>query len=181
MFVDASNVWEAQKAKGKFFDYQKLKACIQKKCSCDNVQVFYYSAYPADGTRDYSLDGKHKFFTYLKKGLGFIVRKKELKRIKTQSEEGQVILEKGNMDVEITIDAMHHIESYETAVFFSGDADFLELVNYLKRRGKKVFVYSSKNNVSQEMRTAGNGYVDILDLTEDIWGKDLQYRKSKKS
>jgi len=45
-----------------------------------STQVFYYTAYPAEGTRSYSLDGKHKFFTFLKKGLGFVVRKKELKR-----------------------------------------------------------------------------------------------------
>lgn len=72
VFVDASNVWEAQKAKGRVFDYEKLKSCIQNTYDCKNVQVYYYTAYPADGTRDYSLDGKHKFYTFLKKGLGFI-------------------------------------------------------------------------------------------------------------
>lgn len=30
------------------------------------------------------------------------------------------------------------------------------------------------------MRTSGDGYVDILQLSEDIWGKELTYRKSKK-
>src|SRR3989338_197952 len=81
VFIDASNLWEAQKAKGRFFDYEKLKRFLKKKFCASSIETFYYSAYPADGTRDYNLDGKHKFFTFLKKGLGFTVRKKELKRI----------------------------------------------------------------------------------------------------
>lgn len=28
VFIDASNLWEAQKAKGRFFDYKKLKPFI---------------------------------------------------------------------------------------------------------------------------------------------------------
>lgn len=44
------------------------------------------------------------------------------------------------MDVEMTIDAMHFKDTYKTAVFFSGDADFVELVNYLQRGGKKVYI-----------------------------------------
>ena len=28
VFIDASNLWEAQKAKGKLFDYEKLKNCV---------------------------------------------------------------------------------------------------------------------------------------------------------
>lgn len=48
----------------------------QEKFNGSSIEIYYYTAYPANRTRDYSLDGKHKFFTYLKKGLGFIVRKK---------------------------------------------------------------------------------------------------------
>ncbi len=150
VFIDASNLWAAQNAKGKLFDYTKLTAHIQKKFGGGPFKVFYYTAYPAEGTRNYSMDARHKFFTFLKKGLGFIVRKKELKRISVLSEAGQAIEEKGNMDVEMTIDAIHHIKKYQTAVFFTGDSDFLALVTYLRRGGKKVYIFSSKNNISQE-------------------------------
>ena len=111
VFIDASNIWEIQKAKGKLFDYGKLKIFLKKKFNADLIQVFYYTCYPADGTRDYDLTGKHKFYTFLKKGLNFIVRKKKLKRITIITDEGQSIEEKGNMDVEITIDALHHIKN----------------------------------------------------------------------
>lgn len=179
VFIDASNLWEAQKAKGKFLDYEKLRKFTKEKFSGLSIKFFYYTAYPADGTRDYNLDGKHKFFTFLKKGLGFAVIKKELKRISIISGGNEVIEEKGNMDVEITIDTLHHFKKYNTAVLFTGDSDFLALVTYLRNHGKKVFIFSSKNNISQELRTGGDGYFDVLKVDEDIWGRELKYRTEK--
>ena len=89
-FIDASNLWEAQKARGKMFDYLKLKDFLKTKFGVSKIEIYYYTAYPADGTRDYSLDKKHKFFTYLKKALGYKVRKKELKRIVVHKEKGDL-------------------------------------------------------------------------------------------
>lgn len=176
VFIDASNLWQAQKAKGRFFDYTKLRDFLKQKHSTSEIKIFYYTAYPAEGTRSYALDGKHKFFTFLKKGLGFTVRKKELKRIVVTTGENEAIEEKGNMDVEMTIDAIHHSPHYDTAIFFSGDSDFLALATYLRRGDKKVFIYSSRNNISEELRTGADGYTDVLRIEEDIWGRELQYR-----
>lgn len=120
VFIDASNLWEAQKAKGKFFDYQKLIAFIEDKFCGEEIKVFYYTAYPAEGTRDYSLDGKHKFFT--------------------------------------------------------GDSDFLALITRLRQEDKKVYIFSSRNNVSQELRTGGDGYFDVLEIEKEIWGRELKRR-----
>lgn len=178
VFIDASNLWQAQKAKGKMFDYEKLKKFIKEKFSASEIQIFYYTAYPAEGTRDHSLDGKHKFFTYLKKGLGFVVRKKELKRITIHGCEGDSIQEKGNMDVEMTIDAIRHVKKYNVAVFFTGDSDFLALVTYIRNDGKKVYIFSSRNNISQELRTGADGYYDVLNLEEDIWGRELKHKEN---
>lgn len=180
VFIDASNLWQAQKAKGRMFDYQKLKMFLKTMFKASQVKIFYYTAYPALGTRDYSLEGKHKFFTYLKKGLGFTVRKKELKRIVTHNETEDSIQEKGNMDVEMTIDIIHHMKKYDTALLFTGDSDFLALVSYIKNGGKKVYIFSSKNNVSQELRTGGDGYFDVLNLEGDIWGRELKHRSDTK-
>jgi uncharacterized LabA/DUF88 family protein len=69
------------------------------------------------------------------------------------------------------------MKKYHTAVFFTGDSDFLALITYIRNGGKKAFVFSSKNNVSRELRTGGDGYFDVLELDEDIWGRALQYKK----
>ena len=178
VFIDASNLWQAQKAKGKFFDYDKLRKYLLTKFKGSLILISYYTAYPADGTRSYALESKHKFFAFLKKGLGIIVRKKVLKRISIATEVGDIVEEKGNMDVEITIDALHNIRKYDTAVFFTGDSDFLALVKYLRSRSKKVFIFSSKNNISQELRTGADGYFDVLKIEDDIWGRELKHRSS---
>lgn len=176
VFIDASNLWEAQKAKRKFLDYERIGGYIQKRYNGTAVQIFFYTAYPADGTRKYALDKRHKFFTFLEKGLGFYVRKKVLKRISVLTDHGEVIKEKGNMDVEMTIDALHTINQYNEAVFFTGDSDFLALITYLRNYGKKkVYIFSSKNNVAYELRTGADEYVEILDV-EEIWGKPLVRR-----
>jgi len=175
VFIDASNVWNIVKSKKKFIEYNQLKNCLKEKFKAREVRIFYYDAYPKEGTRDYDLNGKHKFYTYLKKGLGFIVRKKELKRIPIITKDGESIEEKGNMDVEITIDALHYINKYDISTLFSGDSDFLALVSYLKNRGKKVYIFSSQGSVSEELRTGGDGYFDLRKIDE-IWGKDLKYR-----
>jgi uncharacterized LabA/DUF88 family protein len=176
VFVDASNLWQAQKVKGRFLNYDKIVKYIEKTFKTTKIKVFYYTAYPANGTRSYDLDSRHKFFTFLKKGLGFKVRKKELKRIKIVSGQSGVIREKGNMDVEITIDAMYYFREYDIAALFTGDSDFLALVAHLRAGGKKVYIFSSKNNISEELRTGADGYFDVLKIESDIWGGELQHR-----
>jgi uncharacterized LabA/DUF88 family protein len=176
VFIDASNIWQAQKSKGMGFDYAKLKDYLTKKFSSEETIVFYYTAYPKPETRSYSTDPKHKFFTYLSKSLKFRVVKKPLKQI---SEDDGTIMEKGNLDVEMTIDVIHNIKNYETAIFFTGDSDFLPLITYIRNRGKRAYVFSSKNNISNELRTGADGYFEILDIKDDIWRTDLRHRPNK--
>lgn len=179
VFIDASNVWSVVKSAKRFIDYNNLKIYFSKKYKTKNVKFFYYDAYPENGTRKYSLEGKHKFYTYLKKGLSFVVRKKPLKQIIAEiTELGEIKKEKGNMDVEITIDAVHNLNNYDEAIFFTGDCDFFALVNYIRNAKKKVYIYSTKDNVSQELRTGGDGYIDVKNIKE-IWGKELKHRSDK--
>jgi uncharacterized LabA/DUF88 family protein len=179
-FIDSSNIWQAQKSKGQFFDWQKLQRYLKGRYNASEIEIFYYAAYPANNTRDYDLDPKHRFYTFLKKGLGFNVRKKKLKRIRVTTEEGEAWKEKGDMDVEITVDAMHHVEKYDIVLLFSGDSDFMALVSYLRNKDKSVYVYSSENNISHELRTGSDGYTDVLKIDAEIWGKKLRHRKQKR-
>jgi uncharacterized LabA/DUF88 family protein len=169
VFIDASNLWQAQKAARKLFDYAKLVRYLRRRFVANELVVYYYTAYPAEGTREYSLDGKHKFFTFLEKGLGMVVRKKELKQIRVSAPTGVRIEEKGNMDVELTIDAVDLVNNYNVAILFTGDSDFLPLVEYIRGKGKRAYVFSSRNNVSSELRTGADGYYDVLKIDADIW------------
>ena len=176
VFIDASNLWQVIKSKGQTIDFVKLKKFMIDEFSASSVSIYYYTAYPKEGTRVYSTAKQHDFFAFLEKRVGFIVRKKPLKTIIAHTDNGDVPFEKGNMDVEITIDAVNNINSYDVAVFFCGDSDFLALVKFIRNKDKKVYVFSSKNNISKEMKTGSNGYTDLLEI-DGIWRSSLTHRK----
>ena len=113
VFIDASNLWAVQKSKGCMLDFQKLNDYLKNKFSSD-IKIFYYDAYPKNGTRPYDVSGKFKQYRYLEKGLGFTVRRKPLKQIHNIIGGIDTVFEKGNMDVEITIDAVHFANKYDT-------------------------------------------------------------------
>lgn len=186
IFIDVANVWNTQKSVKRFLNYETLgiviKAVLEKKMEeVINIEkIFYYEAYPKDETRDYDTHKKHKFLTFLNKGLGFTVRKKPIKQIENINNKGIAeVIEKGNMDIELCIDAVHFKNEYDIAVFFTGDADFFNLTKYLNKGGKRCYIFSSKNHVSHELRTGTDGYFDTVDIS-DLWGKELKYRNQTK-
>lgn len=178
VFIDASNLWAVQKTKGSLFDLAALKAYLKTQHAADTLRVYYYDAYPAEHTRERGNEGKFRFYVYLEKALQFVVRKKPLKQIKAQTDHGLIVTEKGNMDVEMSIDVVNQIDRYDEAVLFSGDSDFLALVRYVRNKGKKVYIYSSRNNVSTELRTGADGYTDILAIDAPIWRQRIERRNA---
>jgi uncharacterized LabA/DUF88 family protein len=50
---------------------------------------------------------------------------------------------KGNMDIELAVDAMELAEHVDQIVLFSGDGDFRSLVEAVQRRGVRVTVVST--------------------------------------
>jgi hypothetical protein len=78
VFIDASNLWEAQKKKSKLFDFVKLKSYLQTQFYASVLEIFYYTSFPEKHTRTYSLQNKHNFFVFLKKTLKYNVIKKEI-------------------------------------------------------------------------------------------------------
>lgn len=69
----------------------------------------------------------------------------ELPNVKTQSIKkdswGKFIeIPKSNFDVEISIDSIRLIDRYDTLCLLSGDSDFVGLVDFLQKRGKKIII-----------------------------------------
>ncbi|MCY3804380.1 MAG: NYN domain-containing protein [Candidatus Saccharibacteria bacterium] len=178
VFIDSANLWEMQKYKRRLIDYEKLVKYIFRRFPSKKIKFFYYEAYPEEGTRSYNLGDRHKFYTFLEKGLKFKVIKKPLKRINVRVGSKHFVQEKGNMDVEMTIDAVHHRHQYQQVVLLTGDSDFLSLVQYLRTRNKKVYILASQASVSEELRTGADGYLNIIAI-KSIWGDSLKHRADK--
>ncbi|MBU1910790.1 NYN domain-containing protein [Patescibacteria group bacterium] len=188
IFIDAGNLWSSYIEMGKVLDFQKLNSFVESRFDAEMFKTFYYVAHPKEGTREKDdIDRLHKFCTFLKKGLDYIVVKKELKTIFLRDQEGELVYdesgepkshEKGNFDVEITMDALRYSSAYDVAVFFTGDSDFLPLISYLSnlKQPKKVYIFSTKGCVSRELRTGADGYFDLHNCPE-IHGNDLVHRK----
>ncbi|MGI9404348.1 MAG: NYN domain-containing protein, partial [Hyphomicrobium sp.] len=79
---------------------------------------------------------------------------------------------KGNMDIELTVDAMRLAESLDHVVIFSGDGDFRSLVSVLQQMGKRVSVVSTLQTqppmVADELRRQADQFIDIADLEQLI-------------
>jgi len=62
-------------------------------------------------------------------------------RIVKEDEKGNyIIIPKCNFDVEICIDAIRLLDRFDTFCLFSSDADFAYLLDFLKRKRKKIIL-----------------------------------------
>ncbi|MEI6396763.1 MAG: NYN domain-containing protein [Candidatus Taylorbacteria bacterium] len=61
----------------------------------------------------------------------------------TDNEGVYIHLPKCNFDVEISVDLIRLMDRYDTVALFSGDADFVSLIRYLKKNSKKVILFKA--------------------------------------
>jgi uncharacterized LabA/DUF88 family protein len=86
---------------------------------------------------------------------------------------------KGNMDIELTIDAMELADTVDHFVIFSGDGDFRSLVEALQRRGRKVSVVSTLATqppmIADDLRRQADHFIDLKSLKDEV-GRDPSER-----
>ena len=82
---------------------------------------------------------------------------------------------KGNMDIELAVDAMEMAEHIDHMVLFSGDGDFRSLVEAVQRKGVKVSVMSTIATqppmVADELRRQADEFIDLAQMVSKI-GRD---------
>lgn len=156
VFIDAANVIYSQRTLKWQIDFKKLMDYFKNNYKLDNV--YFYFAYLRTNKK------QQGFFNKLRQW-GYKIRTKEVKLIK---QSDGTILKKGNLDVELTIDAVKELRFYSTAILMSGDSDFHALVRYLQGKGKKVVVISSKGHVSFELLKAADRYINFNKLREFV-------------
>ena len=82
---------------------------------------------------------------------------------------------KGNMDIELAVDAMEMAEHLDHLVLFSGDGDFRSLVEAVQRKGVRVSVISTITTqppmIADELRRQADEFIDLVHLASRI-GRD---------
>lgn len=180
IFVDFGNVrpW----AKDFWPEENKYRICVEISIEkladvCNLVQpvnkFFYYGYFPQikDVPIEHEKNKKFRQSTFRidrARKSGFTPRAKEIKMIPAYDEAGKFLGKhpKCNFDVEITLDAITQIKNYNTAVLFSGDSDFGKLLGYLKSKGKKIIVVSTRNRMSTELESVADKFVPAEKLKD---------------
>ncbi|MBU6320942.1 NYN domain-containing protein [Patescibacteria group bacterium] len=162
VFIDAANIFYSQRTLGWRIDFGRLAGYL--KGEIDIKGMYYYTG---------KVGALAKQVSFLQKlqSLGYEVTAKEVKFIKTG---GGAQIPKGNLDVELALDAFRLKENFDVFLLFSGDSDFAYLIDLLKQAGKRVFVLSTRGHVSKELLDRAK-YIDLRRLrafAEKIKGPD---------
>src|SRR3954471_10418593 len=162
LFIDGANLHAAARALGFDIDYKRLLKYFQEQCRL--IRAFYYTAVIED--QEYSpLRPLVDWLDYN----GFTMVTKPTKEFTDATGRRKV---KGNMDIELTVDAMRLVEHLDHVVLFSGDGDFRALVGALQMRGRRVSVVSTLQSqppmVADELRRQADQFIDLADLKDFI-------------
>lgn len=84
-----------------------------------------------------------------------------------ENNKNYVEIRKCNFDVEISVDAIKMLEYYDTFCIFSGDADFVYLNNFLKKKGKKVFIIKG-GYITTKLRQSADLIINAQNIKKGI-------------
>ncbi len=162
IFVDGANLYATAKALGFDVDYKKLLNLFRVKGQL--VRALYYTALAED--QEYS--SIRPLVDWLDYN-GFTMVTKPTKEFTDSLGRRKI---KGNMDIELTVDAMRMADVVDHIVLFTGDGDFRALVAALQLKGKRVSVISTLQTqpamVADELRRQADQFIDIADLEGSI-------------
>lgn len=162
LFIDGANLYATAKSLGFDIDYKRLLTFFRSKGQL--VRALYYTALAEE--QEYS--SIRPLIDWLDYN-GFTMVTKPTKEFTDSTGRRKV---KGNMDIELTVDAMRLSESLDHIVLFSGDGDFRSLVAALQQKGKRVSVVSTLQTqpamVADELRRQADQFIDLADLETHI-------------
>src|SRR6266436_4785891 len=169
LFIDGANLYATGKTLGFDIDYKRLLKEFQSRGTL--LRAFYYTAI----IEDQEFSSIRPLIDWLDYN-GYTVVTKATKEFVDAGGRRKV---KGNMDIELAVDAMELAESIDQMVLFSGDGDFRSLVEAVQRRGVHVTVVSTISSqpplIADELRRQADVFTDLVELQSKI-GRDPSER-----
>ena len=174
LFIDGPNFYATAKALGLDVDYKRILKEFEARGTL--VRAFYYTAIIED--QEYtSIRPLVDWLDYN----GFTVVTKVSKEFVDAAGRRKI---KGNLHIELAVDAMDLATRIDEMVLFSGDGDFRSLVEALQRRGVRVTVVSSLATqppmVADELRRQADAFIDLNLLRTSI-GRDPATRPAQRA
>ncbi|WP_375314817.1 NYN domain-containing protein [Bradyrhizobium sp. A5] len=169
LFIDGANLYATARTLGFDIDYKRLLKEFQSRGTL--LRAFYYTAV----IEDQEFSSIRPLLDWLDYN-GFTVVTKATKEFVDASGRRKV---KGNMDIELAVDAMELAEHIDQMVLFSGDGDFRSLVEAVQRRSVRVTVISTIVSqppmVADELRRQADVFTDLVEL-QSKFGRDPSER-----
>jgi uncharacterized LabA/DUF88 family protein len=162
LLIDGPNLHAAAKTLGFDIDYKRLLTEFE---SCGTLlRAFYYTTMIED-QEYFSIRPLIDWLDYN----GYTVVTKATKEFVDANGRRKV---KGNMHIELAVDALELAEHVDQIVLFSGDGDFRSLVEALQRRSVRVTVVSTMSSqppmVADELRRQADIFTDLVELRSKI-------------
>lgn len=162
VFIDAANVYFGAQKKGIHLNYETLANWFEK--NTQNPILNFYTAFnPGDEKQEEFLKEIESF------GYNAIT-----KPVKIFADTNR----KGNMDIELCVDAMRQKDDFDIIVLMSGDGDFQYLFKTLKEYGKKTLVLGVGGFTSFDLHNEAD-YFFFINRVKSVWHakkkEDKQY------
>lgn len=162
VFVDAGNLYHTASMAGMHIDFEQFINWF--KTYTRKVKVNFYTAYNPE-------DEKQAEFLRDLRSYGYDIVKKPIKIFENSK--------KGNMDIELAVDALKQKEEYDIFVLVSGDGDFHYLMKELEESaGKKTVIMSVGGFTSYDLHQDAGNYF-FLDRINEVWQSKDNKQKNK--
>jgi len=162
VLIDGPNLYAAAKSLGFEIDFKRLLAEFEGRGTM--LRAMYYSAIAQDS----EFSGVRPLLDWLSYN-GYTVVAKATKEFVDAGGRRKI---KGNMDIEIAVDAMELARYVDQIILFSGDGVFRSLVEAIQRRGVRVTVVSTVSSqppmIAAELRRQANVFTDLVELQSRV-------------
>jgi uncharacterized LabA/DUF88 family protein len=170
LFIDGANFFATAKSLGFDVDYKRLIELFRQRCML--IRALYYTALP----EDQEFSSIRPLIDWLDYN-GFSMVTKPTREFTDAGGRRKI---KGNMDVELTVDAMRLANNLDHIVLFTGDGDFRALVEALQEQGKRVSVISTLQSqppmIADELRRQADQFIDLANLERQIGRQEAPTR-----
>jgi uncharacterized LabA/DUF88 family protein len=172
IFIDGSNLHMTAKSLGFDIDFRRLLREFRSRGNL--VRAFYCTAVVED--QEYA--SVRPLLDWLDYN-GYTVITKAAREYVDHTGRRKV---KGNMDIELAVNAMEIASKVDHIVLFSGDGDFRSLVEAVQRKGVRVTVASTISTqppmVADGLRRQADVFLDIAELKSKV-GRDPGQRADR--
>ncbi|QQO20613.1 NYN domain-containing protein [Bradyrhizobium diazoefficiens] len=173
LFIDGANLHATSKTLGFDIDYKRLLSEFQSRGPL--LRASYYTAI----IEDQEFSSLRPLLDWLDYN-GYTVVTKATKEFVDSFGRRKV---KGNMEIELAVDAMSLAGQMDEMVLFSGDGDFRSLVEAVQRRGVRVTVVSTIASqppmIADELRRQADVFIDLVELRSKVGRAPLERPPSR--